>query len=186
VRAYSNYRFGLTFRLGLAGCLAISTGCSALAQDRETWRCEAPNGHYDVTHLPIGDQAKVITGWINCHRADFGPEWNSIAKIGFTDSKLIDGDCHCDGLYVQAFDKEQAVALALLVDGNPKESFPVGGTFDYPIPFKITVDPNGLVTLQVGKKVVQTDTAMLPHAERDTLMMSCSGGDVSFLNVKAS
>lgn len=186
MRACSDLGFGPTFRLGVAACLAFSTSCSAFAQDRETWRCDVPNGQYDANDMPIGDQTKVISGQINFHRADFGPEWLSIAKIGFKDSKLEDGDCHCNGLYVQAFKKEQSVALALLVDGHPRESFPVGGTFDYPIPFKITIDPNGLITLQVGKKVVQTDTAVLSHVERDTLMMSCSGGNVSFLNVKAS
>lgn len=182
MRACSDLGFGPTFRLGMAACLALSTSCSAFAQDRETWRCDVPNAHYDAVHLPIWDKTTSISGRIDFHQGHFGPEWHSIAKIGFTDSKLADGDCHCSGLFVRGWEG-QGLGFFLLVDGQTPEEFDLGRKYDTPITFKISIDPAGLMTVAVGKEHLETKTAMLPHPERDTLMMSCSGADVSFLNV---
>lgn len=175
--------FARILRLGLVSCLALCAACSAFARNGEVWRCNTSYGHYDEYTSSIRQDTSSITGSINFHRADLGPRWDSIAKIGFEDSTLQDGNCHCNGVFVKAF--EAGVSLSMLVDGTVMETFPVGGTFDYPIPFKITIDPNGQMTVQVGKTVVQASTAILAHPRRDTMLMTCSGADVSFLNVSA-
>jgi hypothetical protein len=165
-------------------CFALATACSsAFAQDRETWRCDVPNGHFDRLAPPIWDQTTSISGRINFHKADLGPDWGSTARIGFTDSKLQDGDCHCNGILVKAFeDNPGGVTFFMLVDGETI-AFTQNRTINTPITFKISVDQQGLMTVQIGKEYLETKTAVLPHIERDTLFMSCSGADVSFLNV---
>jgi hypothetical protein len=172
---------GVLSKLGrpLAATLVLTSCSSAFAQDHETWRCDVPNGHYDDYSPPIWDKTTSITGRISFHKADFGPQWSSIAKIGFRDSTLKDGACHCNGIYVQAFEK--TVGFYMLVDGEPTELS--GRPYDTPITFKISIDPQGMMTVRLGKQFVEEKTAMLPHAARDTLEMTCSGADVSFLNI---
>jgi len=171
-------------RLGLVACLTLFAGCSAFAQDHETWRCDAPNGTYQVNNPPMWDKTTVITGRINFHKADFGDGWSSVAKIGFSDSKFQthDDHCHCNGLFVKAFQNPDRLGFYLLADGET-EMFDTGRKFDTPITFKISIDQQGVMTVQVGKEHLETKTAILPHPDRDTLMMFCTGSDVSFLNV---
>src|SRR5947209_345599 len=157
---------------GLIGVLALATSCSAaFGQDHETWRCDAPNGHYDANEPPIWDKTTSISGRISFHKAYPGPAFGSIAKIGFTDSKLQDGDCHCNGLFVKSFHDPDRVGFYMLVDGETV-LFEQGRTMDTPITFKISIDAAGLMTVQVGKEHMETKTATLPHPQRDTMEMS--------------
>ena len=57
--------------------------------------------------------------------------------------------------------------------------------FDTPITFQIAIDPKGLMTVTIGKTKPIAQTVMLRHPEHDTLELTCSGTDVSFLNVAA-
>jgi hypothetical protein len=181
VRAQTLPSPSLFFRAMLAGAAALSVGCSpASAQDRETWRCDAPNGHYDRNAPSIWDKTTSITGRINFHEAHAGPD-GSIARIAFSDSKLDDGDCHCNGLYLEGFHDPERVGFYLLVDGEPE--LVSSRKYEIPITFKFSIDPAGVITLQVGKEEVHVRSAKLPHPQRDTMVMSCSGADVSFLNV---
>lgn len=173
------------FRLVLAAGLALATSCSsANAQDRETWRCTASNGSYRVNNPRMWDKTTIISGRINFHSADFGSEFSSSAKIGFSDSKFQtpDDHCHCNGLFVEAFPNPARLSFYILTDGEV-EPFEIVRFIDTPITFRISIDPTGLMTVRVGKENVEIKTSMLPHAQRDTLLMFCTGADVSFLTV---
>jgi hypothetical protein len=165
--------------------LALANGCSAFAQDSETWRCTAHNGSYQVNSPPMWDKTSVISGRIDFHSADFGPDFSSFAKIGFSDSNFQtpDDHCHCNGLFLKAWLNPDRVAFYMLTDGEV-EQFDIVRTIDTPITFKIWIDPKGVMTVQVGKEHFETKTTKLPHPERNTLLMFCTGADVSFLNVK--
>ncbi|HUQ46799.1 MAG TPA: hypothetical protein VM053_01000, partial [Gemmatimonadaceae bacterium] len=121
-----------------------------------------------------------ITGRLNFHEAHGGPD-GSIARIAFSDSKLDDGDCRCNGLFVKGFQDPDRVGFYMLVDGEPE--LISSRKFETPITFKFSIDSKGVMTLQVGKEEVHAKSAKLPHPQRDTMVMSCSGADVSFLNV---
>lgn len=182
MRGVANLGRNRTIRLAVVGCLSLTASCSsAFSQDRETWRCDTPNGKYNVNEPPIGDKTTSVTGRILLHKAYFGPNWASSAKIGFHDSKLVDGDCHCNGLEVEAFHDPDSVEFYLLVDG--KRTFVSSREYGIPITFKFSIDPNGIMTAEVGKEHVDTKSATLPRPARDSLRMSCSGADVSFLNI---
>src|SRR5438105_12685932 len=106
-----------SLRFALVVLMASATSCSpAFAQDHETWRCDAPNGSYSVNAPPIWDKTTSISGRINFHRGDFGPQFDPVARIAFKDSKLKDGDCHCNGLFVEGFQNPDRVGFYMLVD----------------------------------------------------------------------
>jgi hypothetical protein len=174
---------GRAVRLSLVAWLAVN-GCSAVAQGRETWRCTASNGSYQVNNPPMWDKTTVISGRINFHSADFAEGFSSFAKIGFSDSKFQtqDDHCHCNGLFVKAWPNPDRLAFYILTDGEV-ERFDIVRKIDTPITFKISIDAQGLMTVQVGKEHLETKTAVLRHPQRDTLLMFCTGADVSFLNV---
>lgn len=171
-------------RLSLIACLALANGCSAFAQDRETWRCSASNGSYQVNGPPMWDKTTVISGRINFHKADFGESFSSFAKIGFSDSKFQtpDDHCHCNGLFVKAWPNPARLGFYILNDGEV-EPFDLIRTVETPITFKISIDSQGVMTVQVGKEHMERKTATLLHSHRDKLLMFCTGADVSFLNV---
>jgi hypothetical protein len=178
-------RPGLSLRLALAAALALGAGCSSASaqEDHETWRCDTDNGTYSANPLMIWDKTTSISGRISFHKAYFGPRWSSTAKIGFTDSKLADGNCHCNGIFVKAFsDDPNGVRYYMLVDGEVVQ-LNWGRKYDTPITFRISIDPQGVMTIRIGKEHLEIKTAALPHPQRDTLMMECSGADVSFFNV---
>lgn len=182
MRVSSNPEFGRLAHLGLASGLALATSCSSvLAQDHETWRCDAPNGSYDRNAATISGSTTSVSGRIIFHRADFGPPWSSSARIGFTDSRLDDGDCRCNGIFVKAFRNPDVVGFFMLVDGEVVELS--GRPFDIPITFSFSIDPQGVMTARVGKEHVEMKTATLSHSQHDALIMSCTGANVSFLNV---
>ena len=51
------------------------------------------------------------------------------------------------------------------------------------ITFKISIDAANQMTVQVGKEHMVTQTTGLPRSARNALLMTCSGMDVSFLNI---
>jgi hypothetical protein len=159
----------------------MSTSCSsAFGEDRETWRCDVPNGTYSMNDTALGGITKSISGRINFHKSDFGQTWSSTAKIGFTDSKIKQSGCHCNGILVMGF--PNTVGFYMLVDGDIV--LLSGRPYDTPITFKLSVNPQGIMTVKLGKQYLDTKTAALPHPVRDTLTMTCSGADVSFLNIQ--
>jgi hypothetical protein len=181
VGSLPNYGLRAAAAAALIGIAAPAL--SQVQEGHETWRCDTPNGTYDSNPAPIWDKTTSISGRINFHKADATGEWGSIARIGFTDSKVREGGCHCNGIKVEGFDGPHAgVVWSMLVDGTPFE-FKTARLLDTPITFKISIDPNGVMTVKVGREHVEIHTAKLPHPDRDTLTMSCSGADVSFLNV---
>ncbi len=166
------------------GLLALAAGCSpAFAQDSETWRCEAPHGSYRTNDSPISDRITSISGRISFHKAFDGPEFGSVARIGFKDSRLHGSECQCNGLLLQALHNPDAIGFYMTVNGEEVELS--GRTFDTPITFKISIDPDGVMTVKVGKDHLDIKSAPLHHPGHDTMTMSCSGADISFLNIDA-
>lgn len=181
VISFSKLGFGAATRLGMAASLALATACSALAQDRETWRCDTANGHFSRIALPIGDKTTSVSGRITFHKAYFGPDFGSIARIAFTDSQLPAGDCRCNGIFVKAFPDSSTVGFYMLVDGEPVEL--ARAPYETPITFNFSLDPQGRLTARMGKTSPTSKTATPRHLKRDSVVMSCSGADLSFLNV---
>lgn len=177
----SSVRFGPAMRLALLALLAGATSCSAFSSDRETYRCMARNGFHDHSLAPVGDKTTTITGRINVHKADIGPDWPSFAKIAFTNSKDQENGCRCNGISVNTWEGEDGVTFHILVDG--KATPMTNRFFDTAITFKITIDPQDQMTVQIGKEHPVTQTVTIPKSARDAVLMSCTGLDVSFLNV---
>ena len=173
--------WGHPIRLALVAILTLISGSSAFAQDRETFRCTAPNGHYDHEMLRIWDKTTVVTGRINVHKADRGTDWASSAKIAFTNSKDPDNGCHCNGVYVEAVPDKPYVDFFVLVDGEA--TVLTRRYFETPTTFRIAIDANGRMTVQIGKDAPYLKTISVPRPARDALLMTCSGMDISFLSV---
>ena len=176
-----SFRPGRASRLALVALLTLTTSCAAFGGDRETWRCNASNGHYQDFSIPIGDKITTITGRLNVHRADLSNEWPSVARIGFTDTSNPDSDCQCNGILLSTHPGDKGVGFYMLVNGEP--TLLSGRQFETAITFKIVIDPNNQMTVAVGKSHVDSQTTGLPHPARDSVAMSCSGMDVSFLNI---
>jgi len=152
---------------------------SASAQDHETWRCTAPNGHYDQNPIPISDKSTTISGRILFHKGFFAPAWNSLAKINIAQGG--GGDCHCSGVTAIAFPEPGGVDYYM--DGNGSQTLNSKRLFDVPITFVISIDQNGIMTTQIGSKTPVKTSVRLFHPEHNYLMLICSGADVSFLNI---
>jgi hypothetical protein len=168
-------------RLALLGSLTVATSSGATPY-HETWRCSARNGHFDRNVLSIPKGTTSIRGFINFHRPDFGLKWPSVARIAFTDSALYNAGCHCNGVSVGAFRDPDRIEFAMLTDGQFTSM--AQSDFERPITFSISIDPRGMMTVQIGAHDPEIKTVMLSHSTRDSIIMSCSGSDVSFLNVK--
>ena len=154
------------------------------AQDPVTWRCNTPSGHYDDKLIPIPPSATSVTGRILFNQLNRDEYWASSAHIGFTDRKLEDSGCHCNGISAIAYHNQPAVGYFTEVNGiddTGEDLSPRG--IDTPITFSISIDSNGKMTKRIGRQIVETTITQLPHPEHDTLRFSCSGADVSFLNV---
>jgi hypothetical protein len=162
--------------------LALTTGCfPAMAQDRETWRCNAPNAHYDEYVIPNSGKATSITGRILFHSGAFGSDWAPLAKITFKQSNPIDGNCHCSGIAAYGFQNPDHVEYDVKtadVDTAIRASF-----FETAITFKISLDPQGAMTVTVGKNNPSVKSVPLRFPGHDSVVLSCSGADVSFLNI---
>lgn len=170
-------------RMALACGTALIAGCTrAGAQDTETWRCSAANGHYEEHLIDIAGKS-TITGRINMHSADFGSRWTSIAKVSIEDSKRSSAECDCAALVATGI-RDRTVVDFALEQGHEQQSF-AQSEFEKPITFRIDIDPQGLMTVRIGKTHPVEKVAALRHPQRDTLHLSCSGADVSFLNIDA-
>lgn len=164
----------------LAGALLAASVAPAQAQGRETWRCNTPNAHYDQKFESIPGTTSTISGRLMVNKADIGPKWNSVAKI--TVAQGGGGDCHCSGVSLAAFDKP--VIVDYYATANGADVAMAQSDYRKPISFKISFGPENMMTVQIGKTNPVTKTVRLLHPEHDYLVMSCSGANVSFLDVQ--
>jgi hypothetical protein len=166
----------------LIGSLMLAASCSpAVAQDHETWRCTTPNGHYDNKLIPVPAKATTISGRIAFHSGDFGGDWNSIAQVSFRQDGSPDGNCHCSGIAAYGFQNPNHVEYD--VKTRDEDSLLRASYFDTAITFRIEVDPKGLMTVTFGKNNPSVKTVPISYTGHDSVELSCSGADVSFLNI---
>ena len=171
-------------------CAAIAIvlmSCStASAQDEASWQCSAENGVFSANPRQLASGSKTLNGRIQFNSAQFGDTWNPVAHIAFVDSKLpSNGDCFCNGIRASIHPAEpETVKFFITYNGQSAgiAQAPVG----VPITFQLSIDEQGFLTAVIGKTNPVTKSAKIVYPERDTLHMSCSSGDVSFLNVRAS
>jgi hypothetical protein len=169
--------------LSLISGMALAASCSsAVAENHETWRCNVPNGHYDENALPISEKSTSISGRITFHKADFNPEWNSLARISIKQNSPEGGNCHCSGITAYAFPNPDVVEFHMKANGE--DVAVAQSPFETPIAFKISINPQGVMTVAIGESDPEIKVATLLHPEHDTMVLACSGADVSFLNVE--
>ena len=184
MRASSNRVFSRKAGFVMTASLALASSCSSVsAQDHGSWRCNTPNGHYRENASPISSTVTSISGRITYHKPYFGTNFGSTAKIAFQDSKLDGSSCHCNGILLQAYPNSDFVGYFMIVDGQKVAMHP--RQFDIPITFNISVSPQGLMTVRIGKTNLDINTVILPHPERDVIRMVCSGADVTFHDIEA-
>lgn len=178
----SGQDWGDGLRHAMVALAALTFGCSpAFSEGREMWRCNVPNGHWDELVLPIDDRSTSITGRILFHRADPGAQWASSASIDFKQRGLPASQCNCSGLGAYVGNATDGLQMQMRANG---QTSPIGpATFETPIKFKISVDPKGVMTVQIGDTNPQTRSVMLRRPERNILVMGCSGADVSFMDI---
>lgn len=182
----------VSFRMTrIALCLAAIGGvatasASAEIADRESYRCNAPGGQGGGTVFPFDAAGTTISGKVSFHSADVGTEWASVVKIlaHQRGAHNADGDCGCNGIAIYAFKNPDHIEFYTTVN-NQEVPLQRGALFDSPISFKIVVDPKGVMTVTIGKNQPSVQTVKLRHPEHDTLELTCSGADVSFLNMAA-
>jgi hypothetical protein len=170
----------------LGGVLMAGPSASADVEDSETYRCNAPGGQSGGTVFPFPSTGMVISGRISVHSADIDTQWASVVHIlaHQRGARNADGDCGCNGIAVFAFKNPDRIEFYTTVN-NKQVSMQRAAPFDTPITFQIAIDPKGLMTVTIGKTKPIAQTVMLRHPEHDTLELTCSGTDVSFLNVAA-
>jgi hypothetical protein len=173
-----------TAYLAAIGGLTMATPCASFDQrDHETYRCNTPYGHIDGAVFPSTNDFGTLYGKISFHMADIGPEWASMGKIVFHQrgAHYSDGDCSCDGVAVYAFKNPDHVEFNLTSNGK---DVPIAQSpYEKPISFKVTITPQGLMTVAIGKTNAIIKTVKLRHREHNTFEMSCSGADVSFFDI---
>jgi len=168
--------------LALFASATLSTGCRAATGDQETWRCNSPNGHFNQNVLPVASGTVTsVHGRISIHDADKSGPWGAVARVAFGSSGSSEEHCSCDGLLVRAFHNPDVVEFHLVSNGQV--SLVARARFETPITFDVSVDPQGMMTMKVGKPDPVVKTAMIPAIRRDSVVLSCSGTDVSFLGV---
>ena len=177
-------RGSAAIRLALAGTVALAANCSpALAQ--QAWRCSAENGRYVENPRAISPRVSTISGRIQFNRGDFSGTWNPVAHIAFTDSRLPqNGDCFCNGIRAEIYPDEPNIVKFFMIF-NGAESGIAQAQVGIPITFRLSIDSQGEMTAVIGKTNPVAQTAGLAHPRRDRVQMSCSSGDVSFLNLQA-
>lgn len=170
----------------IGGVLMAAPSASADVRDSESYRCIAPGGRSNGTVFPFPKVGTAISGKISVHSADVGTEWASLVKIlaHQRGANYADGDCGCNGIAVYAFKNPDHIEF--YTTANDKE-VPLQGAapFDTPISFQIAIDPKGVMTVTIGATRPIIQTVILRHPEHDTLELTCSGADVSFLNMAA-
>jgi len=185
-------RMTRSIRLALVASGALATSCSgALAKDGETWRCTTPYGTFDQKARSIPLTSQTLSGQILFHSGDRGSDrdgdWNPTAHIALTDDSTppVDGDCYCDGIRASMYRNLPGIVTFEMIYGGKSEGFAQANVGEA-ITFKISVDNNAVMTVQIGTAPAVVKTAQLTYIGHNMVHMSCSGGDVSFLNVKAS
>lgn len=166
--------------------IALISCSTASAQDQVTWRCNAENGVFSENPQQIPPRSKILSGRIQFNAGDFGETWNPVAHIAFADSKLpTHGDCFCNGIRASIHPAEPET-VKFFMTYNGQSAGIAQGPVGVPITFRLSIDDQGVLTAVIGKTNPVTKSAKLFHPLRDTVQMSCSSGDVSFLDVQAS
>lgn len=163
--------------------LAVASSSPAYAG--ASWQCAAPNGSYDELPVPISPGVRTLSGRIQFNRGEHGERWNPKAVVAFTDSgNVADSGCFCNGIRASIHPAEPNT-VKFFVIANGREMGMAQGPVGVPISFRVSIDGQGMMTAVVGKSNPRVKTFKLAHPRRDTVHMSCSSGDVSFLNVDA-
>lgn len=175
-----------SIKLGLVAVFAVASACSsAFGHGQVTWQCDVPNGSFVQNPQSISPKSQVLSGQIQFQRGQFGEQWNPTAHVAFTDSNLpTNGDCFCNGIRASIYPAEPDTVKFFMIYNGQSEGIaqaPVGK----PITFRMSIDDGGVLTVAIGKTNPAVKTAQLFHVERDTMQLSCSGGNVSFLDVQA-
>ena len=173
-------------KMGLVAVFAVASACSsAFGQDHLTWRCDVPNGRFVQNPQSISPTSNALSGQIQFDGSRFGEQWNPTAHVAFTDSKLpTNGDCFCNGIRASIYPSEPETVKFFMIYNGQSEGIaqaPVGK----PITFRMSIDEGGVLTVAIGKTNPAVKTAQLFHVDRDTMQLSCSSGNVNFLNVQA-
>jgi hypothetical protein len=163
------------------GLAAATPSASSGVGDQETYRCNTPNGMFDGRVMPFASTGTSISGEISLHSADIGSDWASLGKIlsHQRGARYSDGDCGCNGIAIYAYKDH----VGFFLTANGQEVSVARSAYDRPISFRLSVSPQGVMTVAIGKTNPVIKTVTLRHAEHNTLEMSCSGADVSFLNI---
>ena len=181
---------GQSRRLGAAAGLAVAAAMLSACSAETNWQCSAPNSFYQQHRMVIREGRTTLSGQINVTRADLSGEWAPKAVVAFTDaSQLINfdgsGDCLCNGVRAMIYAQEPEVVRFFLI-ANGREIGMAQGPVGTPISFRIAVDAKDLMTVTIGKTNPVVQSAQLVPAVRNQVRMTCSSGDVSFLNVRAA
>lgn len=182
--AFSGPGARLPVQFAIIASLALASGCSKALAQGQTWECASPNGTYQDKMLTIPASVHALSGEIRFNKGDFGPDWNPAAYIGFTDSKLSMSDgCFCNGIHGAMHDDSPGmVTLSLMANGQHTE---IGrAEIGKPVPFRISVDDGGIISVEVGGGSPGMESAQLVHDRRDTVGMFCSSGDFTFANLR--
>lgn len=187
MRRFSTLRMMRSMRLALVAFGGLATSCSgALAQGGETWRCATPYGSFDQNTHSIPPTSRTLSGQIVFHSGEKGDVWNPTAHIALTDDSLPpDGDCYCDGIRASMYRNLPGIVTYEMIFNGQSEGIAQAKVSE-PITFRVSVDDNAVMTVQVGTAPAVVKTAQLNYIRHNMVHMSCSGADVSFLNVKAS
>jgi hypothetical protein len=175
----------LAARLAVIGSITVASACaSAQVADQEAFRCTAANGHSDAQALIIPSNSSTVSGKILLHSADTGPEWNSLIKILVHQhgAHYSDGDCGCDGIAIHAFKNPDRVEIYATTNGH--ETPIILGAYNTPIDFKMSMTAQGMLTVSIGSNNPKIQKITLQHPEHNSVEMSCSGADVSFLSLQ--
>ena len=169
--------------------VAAATALSACSSGT-SWQCSVPNGKYRQFPVVIKNGAATLTGQIRFDRGDFQGEWRPKAVAAFTDaSNLINfdgtGDCYCNGVRAMVYPQEPDIVRFFLI-ANGQETGMAQGPIGTPITFRVEVDPQDLMRVTIGKTNPVVQTAQLAPAERNSVRLSCSSGDFTFMGVKAA
>jgi len=162
----------------IALCALLSGSCSfAQAQSGpQSWQCRAPEGAFDDHDIDVPRAATQFTGEMTISKRNGPSQWRPTARVGFTDLRLADSGCHCNGVVATWYpDYPHSFLVSLAVDGK---EIPLGLVpDDKPVTFKLSFTWDGALTLEVGNRVV---TGQSSTPIRDNLHMSCSTADVDF------
>jgi hypothetical protein len=164
--------------------LALASACSKVLAQGQSWQCTTPYGTYHQNALTIPQGVHTLSGEIQFNKGEYGPKWIPAAYIGFTDSKLSASDgCYCNGISGEMRDDNPGmVTLSLMANGQHTEI--TRAEVGKPIPFRVSVDDEGTLSVEAGGGSPGMQSAPLVHPQRDTVGMFCSSGDFTFSNLR--